>query len=381
MEQLTFESSKISGMNRFVAFSTSFVRKDTSTDFNKSITFGRVIEKKEKGFRRDVEETTFKDVMLYAASGDRELTEELIFFDNVIGYDQIHMILKIDAGDELSSVILKSIVGIPDHTIFQMYFRIVFSIFALLFLIMLVVRLKFVPMKHWHIEQKLTLGLLAANFLYCNPIYLLHCYYPSTGLLSWNVFVEALFAAYFAFFVLVLFDSLRYRNKKSGVCFLFPKAVFAAVVFVVTMLHTVAHDIRDTIFTSINDPHMNSDFARVMDYARAIVVVIFCVWVFTRMFASLMKVDVTEKYKVNMYVATVAACVIVTTAEYVLKKMHVMDGSAVFFVVSFTLQNVFVLTMAYCHWPYEVLHDQGYVENAADRLGETEGFFANSDEN
>ena len=122
---------------------------------------------------------------------------------------------------------------------------------------------------------------------------------------------------------------------------------------------------RDTIFMPINDPHLDSDFAKTIDNVHVAVVAAFCLWLLFQMIKAFVRIDVTEKYKAKMYIAMVILCLTVVLLGSVLKRMRVMEGSCIYFVVSFAIQNVFVLMMAYCHWPYEVMHDL-YIEDAGE---------------
>jgi hypothetical protein len=221
------------------------------------------------------------------------------------------------------------------------------------------------PIKLWHLEQKLTIPLLVLDAFFCNPFYIVQAYRPSQFSILINTFLNAVFTSYFRFFVLVLFDSLKYKNRKTDGCFFGPKLFFALVQFLVS----AGHGITDDVISFGESPHSDV-MGLFLERFEAVLFVIYYVWTIISIIGAFAQVDVTERYKFNMYLAAVGSCLIILgLVQGVFRKLRLFRDSSLHFVIAFSMHNVFVLLMAYCHWPYEVLHDQNYVDNTGDGMG------------
>ena len=75
------------------------------------------------------------------------------------------------------------------------------------------------------------------------------------------------------------------------------------------------------------------------------------------------QIDIIERYKFYMYVATGGTSLFVFAIVRVLfTAFKLFQNSAIHFVMIFAIQNSFVLMMMYFHWPYEVINDQTYAD-------------------
>ena len=244
---------------------------------------------------------------------------------------------------------LTAYTGDPSHTILQFCFRSVFALFALLFMLMLAARLRSMPFKLWHVEQKVTIPLLLISALYCNPFYVFVMYHPSEFWDQWNVMMTAVFASYVRFFIIVLFGSFNYANKRIGRRFFVPKLVYAAIVFVVCLWR------GRTEFPN-RSPNVN-----VAEYLDRALSAFYYAWLLFEAVRSYTVTDITERYKYNMYV--VASIVLIATSLFTRTFLATNYRTSLTFTLLFSVENVFALFMAYCHWPYEVMHDQSYVDS------------------
>jgi hypothetical protein len=206
---------------------------------------------------------------------------------------------------------------------------------------------------------------LVLDILFCNPIYLIHAYHPCQFFILINTFLNAVFTSYFRFFVLVLFDSLKYKNRKTNGCFFGPKLCFAIIQFLISAGHGITDDV-----VSFGDSPDSDARGLFLERFETVLFVIYYIWTIVSIMGAFAQVDVTERYKFNMYLAAVGSCLIILgLAQGVFRRLKLFRNSSLHFVIAFSIHNVFVLLMAYCHWPYEVLHDQNYLDNTGDGSG------------
>jgi hypothetical protein len=282
--------------------------------------------------------------------------------DRVIDYDSFELRLRFH-GLPFSRVIIRMVAGVPDHAIFQIIFRIVFAVFVALFLLFLGMRLRAMPISLWHLEQKLTVPLLVLDLLFSNPFYIIHSYVPSQKLIVLTTIIHSLFTSYFRFFVLVLFDSLRYKNRKTDHCFFLPTVAFVLLFFVIGVVHGASDDVASFGGSPLEMNHAESIF----DKADTALYIVYLAWVVKCVAHSAAQVDITERYKLSMYLAVCGfSLFILGVAQIVFKALNVFSLSSLHFAIVFAVQNVFVLLMAYFHWPYEMLHDQSYADKPVD---------------
>ena len=93
------------------------------------------------------------------------------------------------------------------------------------------------------------------------------------------------------------------------------------------------------------------------------------------------QVDITERYKYIIYcVSGITALTLLALSDFFLGFLGFFENSALKFVEQYAIANVFVMLMAYFHWPYEVLHDQNYLggDEAAQATMPAD-FFVNND--
>ena len=273
------------------------------------------------------------------------------------------------------------------------------------------------PIKLWHLEQKLTVPLIIIAILYDNPLYFVR-YLSSKTSNSSNppsispfppfsetseTIISSLFDSYFNFFLLVIFDSLRFKNRKIDRCFFWPKIIFFIFNFAIYTTISLRNEISqyniyhknqistsNSIFSFFSSSFTLDKLLKIDPLRPNVSFLIFFVWsayfiwlVYIVSNASC-KVDITERYKFNMYFTS--SCFSLFLLFFVnifhfLQLNSFFRYSSLCFVTEFVVKNVFVLLMAYFHWPYEVLQDQQYIDSADDNSQAMTGeLFLNSDD-
>jgi hypothetical protein len=349
-------------LNRFVALSLIFQQEGSCTANLIRPPFSCHTEAKKGGTTIHTTDQLFENNPIVISKSTGRIR---IFSDRLLIYDTLDVTVGFDGlSSQLSRVSVQSTTGVPDHTLFQIYFRLVFAFFCLLFLAFLTMRLRLMPPKLWHLEQKLTVPLLFLDLLFTDPLYILHAYRPSRFLIVFHTIMTSLFTSYFRFFVLVLFDSLRYKNRKTDHCFFSPKIAFSLVHFAVSLIHGISDDVASFGDSPLERNHTQGTPER----AEMIIYCTYLIWVAWSVVAASAQVDITERYKFNMYLAASAFSLLALgTVQIIFHWMRLFGRSSLHFAISFAAQNVFVLLMAYCHWPYEMLQDQTYLDSSPER--------------
>ena len=363
-DELHYQSYGLSSLNRYISFSILVRRRDMADDMTGHLSVGYVAECTSDGVLVRHSQRMFESVPFHARQHANSSTEVRIYTDRIVNYDQIHLRLSIE-GDlqKYSHVVIRCVTGDSDYTVFQIYFRLVFSIFVSMFLVGLLWKLWAIPYKLWHLEQKLTIPLLLLDFIFCNPLYALQAHRPTQNFIYLRTISNALFTSYFHFFVLALFDSLRYKNRRTDHCFFGPKVTFLIIQFLVIAFHGVTYD-----FVSFGAAPFGGDKVdHALAHLEALMSAVYYLWVIWSVAIAAYQVDVTEQYKFNMYLATVSSSLLVLgIGRIFFSYFEWFTEKSIYFTVSFAVQNAFVILMAHYHWPYEVFRDHGYVDSTAD---------------
>jgi len=282
----------------------------------------------------------------------------LLFTDLVLNYDSIEVKIDMDhTAEYFNKGIIVFTKGSQSHSAFQVYFRILLMVLCIVYLLFFLLRLCSMPIKLWHLEQKLTVPLLFLAIFFNNPFYVVHIGNPSHVYVILDRILCAIFQNYFKFFILVLFDSLRYKNRKTDSCFFLPKIVFCVLMFIFTVIHGIYDDIVAFGETPLNGDPLESK----LRWTEFGFFLFYLIWASISVIMSAFQVDLTERYKFNVYASAGGVTLLLMAVIQVLFRFFKLFGdSSVNFVMTYAIQNVFAVLMSYFHWPYEVLTDQYY---------------------
>ena len=341
-------------LNNHLAISIALTPKNKSQSRMMKVQFHYTIQCRNGKELVRTQNEKFKEYPVYYSSATGMTARIHLFNHTLITYDSLELnIIFEHAGVDFESFTVNFITGSPEHTTFQMYFRGIFSGIALLFLLFMLYSLRNLEFKLWHLEQKLTIPLLFLLFLYNDPLYIIHCYYPSIVVVIFDRLVYALFHSYLSFFILVLFDSLRYKNRKTDTCFFIPKIILCVLMFTFYAAHGIYDELHMYDEQTGRDPTENA-----LAITELVLYLSFVVLAGFSIVASGIQVDVTERYKFNIYLSSGIIAVLIMAVAQILFSMRIIYGTSLSFVLKFATENVFTLLMAYFHWPYEVLQEQ-----------------------
>jgi hypothetical protein len=189
-----------------------------------------------------------------------------------------------------------------------------------------------------------------------------------------DTIARAAFSSFFRFFVLVIVDSLRFKNRKKDRCFFIPKAVICCVL----LISSVAHGVYDDL-SLFGLPRVAADnIEGGLRWTELYLNFFYLIWVSICIGLAIFANDATEQFKRMMYLLTGgAAATTVAVIEYLFGFFPGLKHTALHFAISFGIKNLYVLLMAYFHWPYAIKRDQRFGDIAANNSD----FFGGGDSN
>ena len=354
--QIKLEIVDISSFNRAMSLALMFTRSEDQGDISGKIRYKYEAEfRNAKGERVHTLNTKLATMDVQVLSGEAATANKRIWSENIIDFASLAIGIHLDTipkgFDRVYGIIT---IGHPSHTVFQLFFRGTTACLGIVILVVIAKRLCAMSIRLWHLEQKLTVPLVLLVILYDNPFFIAQAYCPSKAYIILNTILVSIFSTYFRFFILVLFDSLRYKNRKTSKCFFLPKILFAVVLFMSSVVHGIYNDI-----SSFDLPVEHDSTEELMRWVEICLYVIYIVWVGISIALAAVQVDVTERYKFNMYLAScVTALTMLCIVHVLFEALSLFRSSSIRFVISYAVENLFVFLMAYFHYPFEGLSDK-----------------------
>ena len=275
-----------------------------------------------------------------------------VFADRMLFYDKI----AVKVPNVGYGVVVKWTYGDPRQAFVQTGFRSLFSLACIFALLFLVCRLRKIPFKIWHLEQRLTVFLLVFAILADDPLYFIQWLEATRVGIIYDVVSDSLFKVYLLFFMLALFDSLRYKNRKIDSCFFAPKYMFFVVMLVADLLHRLYEHSQTYAFTQLASPWTKS----LVDTIQWSLQILSILWLIFAIWQASVMIDITEKYKFTVYAITCLSSFLIVTFFELISQLKLLRHTSLSFVMVFSVQNCFVLIMTTFHWPFELLSDRQY---------------------
>jgi hypothetical protein len=362
-------------MNRFIHMNMYFLIESREDKIPGKInaSCSVTLENSKKGKKST---TNFGGIVELKADIRENRTHKIhIFSEEVIDFDAIDgkIVLNNKEPKKHLTSIVELGVGSVDHTYFQIYLRITLSLVQVIFFVSFSLRLRQIDRKMWHLEQKITLPLILITLFHTNPLFFLQVKNPSRLFNTLNKIIRSLYESYFCCFILLLLDSLRFKNRKTDEYFFIPKVIWAIVIFIVSIIRSITADSRSHF---LHLEESKADYYEKMTHA--FIGILYLINVVLSIIKSYIKVDSTEKFKSVVYMIT---CTIVLAlllaSDICFNYFGIFENTSIPVTALYALQNLFSLMMTYFHWPYEILEDQEYFDGV-ERVPPPE-FFANSD--
>ena len=181
-----------------------------------------------------------------------------------------------------------------------------------------------IKINYWHIEQIITVILFISNLLADIPL----------NLVSDQSIIHLIFNSisviYLRLVFLILFDSLRYKNRRISNCFFTPKLILSIVSLTVSILETITNS-----FTYI----------KIISWACTL---LFYLYITTSIILASVQVDITERYKFNLYIIILIEFVVFIGSAYSFSEFGSTKQ-----IVPYSLRNIIGFLFAYFHYPFE----------------------------
>jgi hypothetical protein len=281
---------------------------------------------------------------------DNDLTVPIVLFsDFAIRYEFIELTVHIQSPDvpPFGVIGVEFQSGAVEHTWAQIYFRLAFAVFDLTAAVMLWYRLRWSFKCRWALEQRATELILVLAVVANDPIYFVQVIRPVAILWYVETLAACLLHAAMCAFVVFNLDSLR----RSRFLARLPRLELPFLVFFVMSF--------PKFLLSLHKRHRvlsdSADRARL--FLVILVVLVNCsyvlgvVWL---LFVAVTRFDLNLLLKYALY-ATSAFWIGIETsiAETAGELGMVFRGSEYCWVLWFMTSNIFVLMMAFLHWPCE----------------------------
>lgn len=374
---INYKKTDLSSPNSFISFFISFSNPNTSQpiEFNVNLSYDAVCLSKGIIIHKSNEQINNLLVQSYY-NYDSSLFN--FYFDRIIDYDQITVNLKLITPDtHFQKVSLIVYYGDKYVNLIIICIKCIFALIHLLLLIKVIQKLKVESVRYWHLEQKLTIPLIFISIFYNNPFDLIQAFSPSYSLLIYDCIVESVFTAYFQFFILALFDSLRFKNRKIQRCFFTPKISFILTLFLISL----SHRIYITITSFDTSPTLRHDgISSVFRLIELILYLLYYVWFLVSVILAGFQVDITERYKFNVYFVTCFVSLLMLAFSRFLHIFQFFENKTLILFVSIATINMFVILMLFFHYPYEVIDGRYDNNNNNENQGNDNGN-KNNDQN
>lgn len=161
--------------------------------------------------------------------------------------------------------------------------------------------------------------------------------------------------AFVVFFLLVIFDSFRFKNRETKIGFFIPKVFIAFILGTLIIFEGMLRVILNFCDTKTVD-----ELRPLLQLFGKLISPIFGVtllYIFVVIILAFMEVDSIEKYKLHLYILTFSISLLAGLVGY---QFHY--NNALIFTIQHSIISLFSILMAYFHWPYEIKKDQIYDE-------------------
>ena len=469
---VTFSIESLSALNQFLFLSVSFIKNSQFNSFNNSKEFNNSQTHSKNDFL-----TLFADIAIQTDLSNQihetdfsshSLPNSLLFFQNNRNISQKVPVLKnqltkyttfsstvsISSNNFLNrnnqnflpntedNDLFDNIVGCRAYWTFgnssipfyQSFIKLFFFTINLILIVSFLCRTR-CNTTVLHLEQILSIFLLFSTFLIDNPFhYFLIVKLPKFSLI-YDEISKTLFNVYLRFFIFVLFDSLRFKNRRIGRCFFIPKIFFFFFFLFFEIISSLiqakkAVDFKwpNTLLQSFKKPNLitnknemakiyknelkfnkrlnmysnerllhnnlcfgliNNDvydgndgknfYGKTVYFLSKIFDLSFITWFIIVIIRSFKDIDVTERYKFFMYFSVTAVMfLLIGITDCFLARMKKFANTLIPFLFKLSIHNFFAILMMIFHWPYELITDQQYLD--PDEVdGGVEDFYNESD--
>jgi hypothetical protein len=369
---IPFFLDHLSSLNRFLRVSFTFFKETNYQPIQADLQYRYDFQFHGPNNDEQVIKSEFVQKVHLIVPGNQRMSPRLVAFsDVVIDYTSFNFtleLLEIPAG--FGAVRITANYGDVSHTYLQAFLRLGYAVVACCFAAWW---LRATWNQHWFFEQRLTFPLLILSIFGSNPLFILNAIAPSQSYIVFDTIARNCFDAYFRFFILALFSSLRFKNRETDGWFYGPKIAIVLALF----LSSVVHGIYDDV-TLFGLPTVSKDNVEVnLRGTQLVLYIIYLAWAGGSIMRSYCGVDVTERFRFNAYFGAGGSALASTAVVHLLfAHVQALRQTSLHFVIGFAVENGFVLLMTYLHRPFA----QQTATAIEDQRRQDGDFFTNNDE-
>lgn len=220
--------------------------------------------------------------------------------------------------------------------------RMVYAAVEVIFLAMMIVRLKKFPKETWRPEQKFTLYLLISAILYNNPLELINQSYPNSLFHFLDILFYSIFKAYFLFYLLVIFDLANYKNRLVDSKFYSAKVSFYGLYAFFIFASKAMND-----FNSLSENIVN-----IITYTDYFFIAISSIWTIIIMRSVMERTDATEQFILYLYIGSIGvALLLIGIGKIMLDVSPILKDKPFNSLLTHAVVNILVLFMVEVHFP------------------------------
>lgn len=458
---VSFSIESLSSLNQFLSLSVSFIRKSIPNTLNEMdlsynhmnysnndllILFTDITiqtDLSNKAHETDFSSHSLSDSFLYFAK-DQNISQKVPLLKNQLTkYTTFASTVSISCNklnNEPNNKLFDDIIecrvywtfGNSSIPFYQSFIKLLFFTINFISLISFLWRTRYTSVYVLHLEQILSIFLLFFTFLIDNPFHYIFIVKLPKFSMIYDEITKTIFNIYLRFFVLVLFDSLRFKNRRIGRCFFTPKLFFFLFFLLFELLssliqakkvghfqypNSVLQKLHSTEINAANFKQFyqneakiskevnlysnerllhsnlffglidNSDhyagnnnfYEKSIFFLSKLFELAFIFWIVFVIVRSFRDIDVTERYKFFVYFSVSSLMFLLTeVSDWILSRMERFGNTLLPFLFKLSVYNIFGLLMMFFHWPYELITDQQYLD-PEEGDGDVADFYNESD--
>jgi hypothetical protein len=338
---VTFTVSPLSSVGRFVRLEVAFL--NSADEANVWFRY-KIVSPSQIQLTKTLQNVTVRG---------RPVTDRILLFQTrVVPYDKLEVEVDVHAQTQFRGVVLFTSHGSADQTFFQVYFRLVFSVFEMGAFVLFCKRLNVVRFFEWAFEQQLTAAVVVIAVISNNPLYYYvrgdDSFFPVVILGSG---VTPLLHAVVCLSVLVVLHSVVDENAGSRLFWTRREVFFAVLLFVIELIVSETQVFRGPI----------GPMDVLVERIALALNIVFPLWVVWLGGGVISAGDLAETGRSVLYsfaALIVTGCAAIATV--VSRLVSSLEGGLEESLSIFIGYNVFTLMMIYFHWPYEPDVDRLY---------------------
>ena len=350
--------TNLSPMNQFLLMSLEFHHSVATKYLSIPVSFSYTLTFRHSGSEIRRQQGVFNISANFTVGTDTSNSFNF-FNDRFLKYDEATINIDfIEVTDLLDSVLIWKH-GDPNHSLFQAWIRFIYSLASLSVSLLFIYRLFLVSRLSWCLEQKLTILLHIFAILGANPFYILFVFKPSMFQASINSLIFQLFVCYSNFFMLIILDNLKLKDRRDRGYFFLPKIALFIIQLIVESITTIL--LENTSSFSTTSTYI------LFKQLRQIITSIYIIWFIFLILKTFKVIDQTEKHKFYIYTIVFSITLLLSLGEPYYDLISFLSGTSGSFAIHFSSLHAFVILMAFFHWPFESSIDQQYNDADGDK--------------